>query len=175
MSTAVKRQVSVKQAEAMWEDLKGLFVNAEKKIVEIIEAKAWEPLGYDSFAEAWQARMAGVRLSSEELRAHVVYAMFDEGLSEPEVNCALGVGSGVGPRSVQSLKRQRSNGVPPSLASVRSHVRKLPGVAQTIHVQFPADKYLEFKRVAMLAGRDVASIAQEAIESAFEDLAQWRK
>ncbi|MFD6517618.1 hypothetical protein [Rhodococcus sp. NPDC060176] len=172
--------VSVKQAEQMWSDLHGLFVNAEAKIVEIIEAKAWEPLGYDSFAEAWQARMTGVRLSSEELRAHVVYAMFDEGLSESDVNEALGVGSGIGPASVKTLKQQRGSGVPPNLATprsrrpdvttVREHDRKKPGPPQTIHVQFPADEYEKFKETAARLGRTVDQIAHDAIKEAFEGL-----
>lgn len=165
--------VSKRQAEKMWSELKGHFVNAEKVIIQIIQAKAWEPLGYGSFAEAWAERMAGARLASEELRAHVVYAMFDEGMDEPEVNEALGVGSGVGPHQVKMLRRQKSNGVPAGMAStrVRSHLRKKPDAPRTIHVTLSSDEYNRFKELAADRGLSVEKIATEAIRAAFLELA----
>ncbi|MFY2788497.1 hypothetical protein [Rhodococcus sp. MALMAid1271] len=173
MTSAVKnRELTEVQASKLWSDLRGHFVNAEKKIIEIIELKAWEPLGFESFAEAWASKMAGVRLATDEVRAHVVYAMFDGGMSDTEINDQLGVGSGVTDRQVKMLRRQKSNGVPPSCATtrVRSHLRKSPSTPRTIHVQFGSDEYLQFRDLAKSAGRDVEDIAAEAIRGAFEAL-----
>lgn len=81
MSTQTKlRTVTAEQASALWADLRGSFINAEKRIVEIIELKAWEPLGFESFAEAWASKMHGIRLATEEVRAHVVYADVERNL-----------------------------------------------------------------------------------------------
>ncbi|MFI8660776.1 hypothetical protein ACIGKR_12360 [Rhodococcus qingshengii] len=173
MTAAAVTTLNVKQAEKMWADLKGHFVNAEKTIIQIIQARAWEPLGYDSFVEAWQEKMAGVRLASTELRAHVVYAMFDEGLSEAGVNDVLGVGSGIGPSQVKVLKRQKLNGVPAAAATCRvpAYERRLPCVPRRIHVEFQEDEYADFFRIATALELNVHEVAASAVRAAFADLA----
>ena len=49
------------EALNLWDELKRGFVNAERVLVRIINERAWEPLGYSSFNEAWTDRMQGVR------------------------------------------------------------------------------------------------------------------
>lgn len=172
MTVTAIRKLTPAQATKLWSDLRGHFVNAEKKIIEIIEARAWEPLGFESFAEAWASKMEGVRLATDEVRAHVVYAMFSDGLSDEQINERLGVGSGVTDRQVKHLRRQKSNGVPPSLAStrVRSHVRRNPSAPRTIHVELHSTEYARYQEIAKALDRDVADIALEAIRHAFEEL-----
>lgn len=173
MSTQTKlRTVTAEQASALWADLRGSFINAEKRIVEIIELKAWEPLGFESFTEAWASKMSGIRLASEELRAHVVYAMFADDLSDDEIIDQVGPRSGVSDRQVKLLRRQHGDGVPATLARtrVRSHLRKRPSTARTIHVQFDSDEYLQFREIAVTANLTVEGIAAEAIRNAFKEM-----
>lgn len=157
-------------AGKMWDELRGHLVNAEKCIAKIIDAKAWEPLGYTSFAEAWAARMQGVPLATDVMRAHVVYAMFDAGLDDAEVLDATGIGSQVGPRSVAALRRQKAAGVPPELAStrVKAHYRKKPGAPRTVHVELTEREYAAFREYAESQELDTASLAAQLIRAYIE-------
>ncbi|MEA1796714.1 hypothetical protein [Rhodococcus qingshengii] len=156
-------------AEQLWSDLRGHFANAQEIISEIIATKAWEPLGYSTFAEAWTDRMAGVPLATEVVRAHVVYALFDDGLSEEEAVQALGIGSRVGISAAKRLKEQHELGVPAALAStrVRSHFRNKPSPPKTIHVELSPDEYAEFKAIAIAREMDVAELASVAVREYF--------
>lgn len=164
---------SVQQAEALWSSLRDAFANAEKVIIEIISSKAWEPLGYKSFAEAWTDRMAGVPLATDVVRAHVVYALFDNGLDEVEAVQTLGIGSRVGVSAAKRLKEQHEAGVPPSMAStrVRSHLRNRPSAPRTIHVPLSADEYAEFRDLALSRGVDVSELAAEVLREYFAKVA----
>lgn len=159
-------------ANKLWNDLRGHLVKAEAAIEAIIDAKAWEPLGYASFAEAWADRMAGVRLATEEMRALVVYAMFADGLTDDEVVTATGYGSQVTKAGASALRRQRSNGVPPSLAStrVRSHLRRKPTEPARVHLEFTPTEYAAFKAAALRHGTTVEAVAAEAVREAFAEL-----
>lgn len=44
------------EAEALWTKLSNLWEDLDQTILEIVQTKSWEPLGYRSFAEAWAAR-----------------------------------------------------------------------------------------------------------------------
>jgi len=97
-------------AEALWGKLRDGFNDLEATLIEIIKNKAWEPLGYASFTDAWNERLGDCRLAnrSDMLRSHVVYAMLDEGLSVDEVVVAAKV-----PDSrVRNLKAAKGASVP---------------------------------------------------------------
>lgn len=153
------------QAVSLWDDLRGHMVNAEACIAEIVATKAWEPLGYLSFADAWAARMQGVPLATDGMKAHVVYALIESGLDDAGVLGATGIGSRVGPASVEALRRQKSAGVPPDLATtrVRSHLRKQPGSPRMVHVRLSEVEYLEFKALALSLDADAATLAAQLI------------
>ena len=157
--------LSKKQALAMWNDLRGHFVNAEKAIAAIIDAKAWEPLGFASFAEAWADRMQGVPLATDSIRAHVVYAMFESGLDNAGVLAATGLGSQVGPRSIETLRRQKDAGVPAGMAStrVRGHFRSNPCRPRIVHVQLQPAEYDRFRAISKESGIDPACLAAKLI------------
>ena len=74
-------------AEQLWTRLSDGLNDVEATLIEIIESKAWEPLGYASFTDAWNDRLKDSRLANrtDMLRAHVVYALFAEGLTDEEV------------------------------------------------------------------------------------------
>ncbi len=166
-----------KQAESLWSDLRDAFVNAERKIKEIIEAKAWEPLGYDTFAEAWNDRMAGVRLATDAARAHVVYALFDDGASDEQVYETVGgIGSGVTPDAIKTLKRQKSNGVPVNRATtrVKSHDRERPTAPKTVRVELTPDEFDQYKTVVKRLNLDLADEAGKALRAHFRKLERAR-
>lgn len=177
MSVETNQPLSVPAAEALWDDLKSTLSNAERTIVQIINTKAWEPLGYPSFAAAWAENMTGVRLATEAMRVHVVYALYDSGLHDEEVRTVLGPVSGVTPTSLATIRRQRDNGVPPSLATtrVRSYERPLPSLPRTVHVELTEEEFSRYAAQAARIGSSVKTEAEKAIRMHFDRLARESK
>lgn len=99
--------LSRSEAEALWASLKGNLLAAEDDIRTIIDTRAWEPLGFDSFVACWEDRLHELKLSSD-LLAVVVYAMFDDGASDREVALAV---AGVGPQTVTGLRKGYNAGM----------------------------------------------------------------
>lgn len=161
-------KLTKKASAALWDELREGFINIEQTIIKIIEAKAWEPLGYESFAEAWADRMDGVRLAGE-VRAHVVYAMLAEGENAENISSNTGIGVG----SVKDLKRQKSNGVPPEAATlVRQHTRGQQRPPYRLIVEFSPEEREEFSEACKVYGLDMTAEATEAVRAHFERLAQ---
>lgn len=173
MSTAEKLDLSAKQATELWSRLRQHFINAATVIEEIIERRAWEPLGYESFTEAWHSQMEGVTLAVE-VRPHVVYQMLTEGYDYDAIASAV---KGIGRDRAESLDRQRRNGVPACDASmsgksvVRRHLRKRPSVAGTIHIQVGPIALRRYQQIAEAREMTVEQIAAEAIAARFKELA----
>ena len=105
---------AVAVAENLWEALRSGFLGTEKTIVEIIKARAWEPLGYETFTDAWVKEVADISIANE-LLPHVVYQMFAEGLTVDEVAETV---KGIGADRAESLDRQRRHGIPAHAASM---------------------------------------------------------
>ena len=163
-------ELSQKQATALWSKLRQHFVNAATVIEEIIERRAWEPLGYESFTEAWHSQMEGVTLAIE-VRPHVVYQMVTEGYDYDAIAAAV---KGVGRDRVESLARQRRNGVPArdaSMTTVRQHRRKHPSVAGTLHIPVGPLALKRYQQIAEAREMTVEQIAADAIEARFRELA----
>lgn len=158
-----------REAEKLWIELREGFVSLEQLIKKIIETKAWEPLGYSSFAAAWNDRMAGVPLATDAARALVVYALFDD-LGPEGRDAALTI-PGMGPTRVDTILEQRAQGVPSELVStVRRHLRKRPVAAHAIRVEFTPNQYQQFKAIAKRHNQDVDLIARVAILARFAEL-----
>lgn len=159
-----------REAEKLWSELREGFVSLEQLIKKIIETKAWEPLGYNSFAAAWNDRMAGVPLATDAARALVVYALFDD-LGPEARDTALTI-PGVGPSVVDAVEKARELGFDPQdgLHAVRRHLRKAPSAAHFVHVEFTADQYARFKAIAKRHNLDVDLIAKTAILERFVEL-----
>lgn len=161
------------QAEALWTDLRDNFLDAEKNIKAIIATKAWEPLGYATFAEAWHSRLRDVTLAAE-VRKHVVYELLSENVGVGYVSELV---KGITPKSADFLNRQRRNGVPADQAStvVREHDRKLPSKPDTIHIKVGQTRLAEYQRIASSLPQSVEEIAQEAIAARFSELVKQPK
>lgn len=159
-------KMTKRQATALWGKLREHFVNAEDVIREIVDTRAWEPLGYKTFAEAWKATLSDVTLGVE-IRPHVVYQMLGEGWSAEEVATAV---RGLSPDGVESLERQRSNGVPADKAIVRRHLRKRPGPVGVMRLNFGPTMLREFRRIAAEIGTTAEEIAAEAVNARFREI-----
>lgn len=157
------------RAMELWDRLRTLFLATQDTLEKIIYEKAWEPLGYASFAEAWQDKMGDITLASE-LRPHVVYQLLADGLN---VNAIAAAVKGVGPAAVAGLQRQRSNGVPAkhaSLTVVSRHLRNKPAPRSTLHLEVGESAYVEYQRIAKKVKMTVEEIALDAIKARFKEL-----
>lgn len=158
------------QAVDLWVSLRHHFVNAAAVIEQIIETRAWEPLGYDSFTEAWNAQMGEITLAVE-VRPHVVYQMLTEGYDYDAIAEKV---KDVGRDRAESLDRQRRNGVPAKDATmtvVARHLRKRPSVAGVIHIPVGPIALRRYQRIAEKQSTTVEAIAAKAIADRFGELA----
>lgn len=167
MSTTTKN-AKVMWAEDLWEKLHKGFLDMEQTLMTIIASEAWKPVGYNTFAEAWTAKMSDITLASE-IRPHVVYAMLDEGATVEEIADTI---KGVGPEQAENLKRQKNNGVRAKDAStiVRKHRRRLPQ-RHFVTIEVDADTRRAWGRIAKAHNTTVEDIALPAVQAAFEALA----
>ena len=140
--------ISKKRAEALWDDLRSALELSEEKIAEIVKARAWEPLGYESFADCWADRLSGLKLYGE-IRAVVVFQMFDEGATVTEVESAV---AGVGPVESKKMKVAHSKRMPPKAAAafstVRAHPRRKPSAPRFVRAELSPDELESVKSAA---------------------------
>ncbi|HEY9249238.1 MAG TPA: hypothetical protein VIO38_08905 [Rariglobus sp.] len=183
----------VAAAEQAWADLRSALVNFENALVRVVETRAWEPLGYVNFAEAWADRMSGVRLATAVSKAVVVYSLIDAGQTRETALSTLGPSSGVGPATFDALARQKDAGVPPEFATtvtrrpdplpptvppaapplsvVASHYRTTERAEpHTVRVELTSSEYTHFKAVAERHGMDLADVATRAVKAEFARL-----
>lgn len=164
------RRISKRAADQLWSTLREAFARIEETLPKIVEQRAWEPLGYATFKEAWADRMAGMRLATDEARALIVYTLIDEGADDAGVIAALH--GQVGDTAVASLREQRASGVPHSLATtrVRSHDRAKPSPRSTLHIGFTPEELASLEAIAEARGRRLDDEARKAIRSHFRRL-----
>lgn len=158
--------ISKKKAETLWSDLRGNLLAAQDNISKIIATKAWEPLGYDTFTEAWTDRLGDLKLYGE-LRAVVVYAMFDEGATTADVTVSM---SGVGPATAKALKQAHGKGLDPKnvsasskAADYRDQTAYNPDKPRTVFVRMNADDYARLEKQAYATGQTVSDTARTLI------------
>lgn len=167
--SAPAMELTRKQALALWGKLRQHFIDAAKVMEDIIDQRAWEPLGYGSFADAYTAQMGDVTLAVE-VRPHVVYQMLTEGYDYDSIAEKV---KGIGRDRAESLDRQRRNGVPPrdaSMTVVRQHRRKHPSAAGFVHVEVGPIALKRYRAIAERFDTTVEQIANEAIAQRFKEL-----
>lgn len=156
--------MNTESAESLWSSLREAFTNLEDAIRAIIDNKAWQPLGYDTFAGAWSERMEGVALANS-VKPYVIYAMLDEGLALEDVAGATGFGMD----QVQRAAEDYHIGVPVEGATVvRQHVRRAKGAQRAVRVEFETGDFHWLKEVSNRYGRDLNREAKLAIVAWFE-------
>ena len=103
----------------LWDSLRENLLATEETLKQIIEYRAWEPLGYAAFHEAWADRMGEVQLSGA-MEASVIFAMFDSGATPADA--ALSV-KGVGPKRAKAY--HQAHGVGMSPADAEAHASRM--------------------------------------------------
>lgn len=141
-------RISKKRAEALWDDLRSALELSEEKIGEIVQTRAWEPLGYESFAECWADKLSGLKLYGE-IRAVVVFQMFDEGASVSEVSDAVsGVGAAEGKRLKTAHSKKMSPKAVAAFSTVREHPRRKPSAPRFVRAELSPDELESVKSAA---------------------------
>lgn len=179
MKLATTSSLTEAEASALWTDLRSALVNFDQALTRIIETRAWEPLGYQTFAQAWADRMRGTRLGTASMAAHVVYALIESGMGREDALLVLGPASGIGPTRFDVLARQYEAGVPADIATiapprggsmVRQHYRDAPSEPSTVHVPLTPSEYAHFKALAEGRGLDLATEGAKALRAHFRRL-----
>lgn len=160
--------MSEQEAARLFEKLRSGLLATQEALEEIIASKAWEALGYSTFAEAWEDRLSDVKLTGV-MEATVVLALFSEGASTTDV--ALSV-AGVGPKKAKAYKQAHSVGMAPKLAerhaskmvNVRPFVRKLPSKRNGLVIDgFTDDEIQAWTDLASDLGVDRSELLREAL------------
>jgi hypothetical protein len=66
---------TVASTETLWERLHSGLLDAQNCIVEIIDTRAWETLGYESFSKARLDRMSDISIATELRAARKFFAV----------------------------------------------------------------------------------------------------
>lgn len=160
--------ISKEQAEQLWGELAGGFATIESVIPRIIAEKAWEPLGYTTFAEAWADRLKGHRLATSEPMARVLYALMDDGASDMQMIELIG--TQLSPEVAARVRVQHDAGVPPEYASVRAHARKLPGRPRFVRVELREEEYEDLRVLLDRRNETVERWASKILMTEYEKL-----
>lgn len=151
------------QAETLWANLRSNLLATEDNIRQIITTRAWEPLGYESFAECWADRLGDVKLS-KELRAVVVYAMFEDDTTPVDAAHAV---AGTGVVEVRSLHSAWSHGMGAHDAAfvTRSKPKTRPtaGAPRTVATMFQAHEYEELRAAASEADASLSEYVRACV------------
>lgn len=163
-------RITKARAEKLWDLLHSSILTTHNAILEIIEAGAWEPLGYPTLRAAWADRMADLDLAVTPM-IHVVYQMLAEDALDQEV---ADVVKGVQVGTVSTLRRQRDNGVPPEAASL--YVRPAAGEQRsasrgTLFLHIGPDRLREWNQLAKGQEKSAADLAIEILTREFSRMA----
>lgn len=167
--------ISKEQAARLWDELKGNLLAVEDGIKQIIATKAWEPLGYETFQDAWEDRLSDVKLTGV-MRATVVLAMFEQGATEVEVATTV---TGVGPVRSKAYKQAHQAKLTPKKAElhaekmvpVKPYARSLPERRNALRIEgFDDDEIQAWNALADELGVDRNELLREALR---EGMKEW--
>lgn len=164
--------ITKEHAEALFDRIREGFSNLESLITEAIELRAWEPLGYTTFAEAWQDRLKGIPLATDALKVHVIYALINDGRSDADI--VRDLDGAVGDAAVANVRTQRERGIPAGpLVRVRSFDRALPSQPDTLRIKLTPTKLARLKELTG-GGRLMEVEASRAIDALIRRLEKSR-
>lgn len=168
------KKITKTKARALYKDVRTGLAMTETALVEIVQTKAWEVLGYSSFTEAWDAELKDVRLAaSGTLRSAVVYAFIDAGLSDSQIVEATA--GRVGDRTVSETRKAKAKGLSSKAAEtvVRQHFRKAPSPSGNLTVTFDVNELQHFKEVAGKLGLDLEEEVRLFVKERIADLERF--
>lgn len=154
--------ISKHEAQALWNRLRAGLLGVERDIKKIVETRAWEPLGYVSFVEAWDAELRGVEFTGA-IQATVVLSLYDSGATPEEIAAVV---YDVGPSKAAHYQKAHAVGLTPADAYdhvssmtaakrepkvtlkddevwVEAHIRKMGEKKNSIHMEGFTDTQME--------------------------------
>jgi hypothetical protein len=162
--------VNESEARQLWEQLRFHFGKIERVIEQIVEHRAWLPLGYPNFALTWAELMSRYPLPSSEAKARVAYAVLDDGGDVPTI---VGItGGAISDQVADRLAQQHRIGVPPGAAStrVRAHYRAHPTPRLHLHLELREGEIEDLESIANARGLNLKEEALRAIRARFREL-----
>jgi hypothetical protein len=165
----VERQITLAEAEALFDELRDGFANLARTMERIIATRAWEVMGYSSFAAAWRIHMSGVPLRTNLERALVIYELGET--ETPEEIAALV--PEVGPVTVEAVLNRKALGLAAKGISMRKcgadeyirreHPVKKPGARRKVHVDLGEERYQELLTLCSKVGTSPRQEIEAAI------------
>ena len=160
-------------AEQLVQQLRQGLLATQDALEKIIHGRAWEALGYASFRELWDDRLADIELTGV-MRATVVYALFNEGANDEQVATTV---KGVGGQTVTALRQAHQHGLTPKQGSihaartqVRTHTRKLPTKRNGVYLEGFTDKEINrWNDLAEDLGMDRNDMLRDALREAMNE------
>jgi len=156
------------KARRLVEEMRSGLLQAQKATSEFIKGSGWTVLGHETFEKFWVEEMEDITLAAE-LRAPVVFALFDEGIMPEQVADMV---KGVGQRTADRWKQEHDAGAPADQASRRGRGKPpapLPYETLFLHLARPlARKLRTISAAHNLRPEQLAVAAVEATVAAME-------
>lgn len=171
MSATRYTKAQEKRAEKLWNDLRASFFQTQETFIQIIKERSWEPLGFDSFTDAYSYYLSDISLA-KELIPHVVYALLDDGADDTDIIKNV---RGVSDTSVANLKRQKQNGVPANVANphAKRKDRKYPPARDShMYLEFTPDEISQWRAACKDLGINMNESAVSAVRAAMREIAK---
>lgn len=149
-------------AAELWVSLRNSFAVTTSTIEKIIETKAWEPLGYSSFREAWTEEIGLDEPMSQTVVDMVAVRFALEGADDSELLSL----KGIGPKKLHGVKIAASVGLDKPVQR-RATQASLPGPSRRISVEFTPEERERFTALAEADGSNLTREAEKAIRSWF--------
>lgn len=160
--------ISKQEAEALWARLNEALVNVETVIRDILAAKAWEPLGYSTFGEAWLTYYPDGTSLAGQLRTDVLYQLFAEGASDLEAEQVIAGKPTTTRRRRQVVRDTRAQfeaGVP----SDQVHLHRNPVARhETVTVALGTLLGRKYHAKAQAQGKTLADVARDLLAAWYE-------
>jgi hypothetical protein len=168
MTTTENASLTAKQARALTKQIHDGLVSAGVAMDKMIAGEGWLVMGFDNFAQWYDANFEGITLSSE-LRVTVISTMLDQGYTEEQIGDTV---KGVSPSTAEKVARQKRNGVPKEKITLRNK-RKSRGPADSKVIQFKvsAETFAGYQEIAVFLNRTVDDIAAQGADNYFNTLA----
>lgn len=172
--------ITKNEAQKLWGQLRNAILNLEGLLEEIVEKRAWEPLGYNTFHDAWEKELAGVKLAGA-MQSKVIYAMFSAGATPNDVASAV---EGIGSVKAKAYEEAYDKALPVNLADkyvstqstlgpladgetiVHAHVRRKPQFSGKITVDgFDEEEVSTWKDLADKNQLDWKELVRETLRN----------
>lgn len=155
--------ISKTEAAELWVSLRASFTVTTATIARIVETKAWEPLGYSSFREAWTEEVGLDEAMSPAVVDMVAVRFALEGAPDEEI---LSV-KGVGPSKLRAVKVAARVGLDKPVLR-RATQAALPGPTRRVSVDFRPEERERFVALSEATGSTLQREADKAIRAWFD-------